>query len=180
MVERSGHAFLRSRMLETEAVLGAEVSGHYFHRALSGDDDGLFTACQMIAYLARCGTALAELRRRSPPVFVTPDLRVEVEPDRGGEVIELVRAAWSHCPQTTLDGVRVSLPDGWALARSSVTESAITFRFEASDGTKLLEMVRSFCVPLGHVGEQLWEAYEASLVGETACRLGPEGADQEA
>jgi phosphomannomutase/phosphoglucomutase len=179
LVERSGHAFLRTRMLQTEAMFGAEVSGHYFHRALGGDDDGLFTACQMIAYLARSGATLSQLRRRSPPVFVTPDLRVDVEPGRRGEVIELVRAAWSHYPQTTLDGVRVSFPDGWALTRSSVTESAMTFRFEATDGNKLLEIVRSFCGPLGDVGEQLWDAYEASLVGEAACHAGPDGADQD-
>jgi phosphomannomutase/phosphoglucomutase len=166
-------------MLQTGAVLGAEVSGHYFHRSLNGDDDGLFTACQMIAYLARCEATLAELRRRCPPVFVTPDLRVHVAPGHASDVIELVRAAWSHYPQTTLDGVRVSFPDGWALVRSSVTESSLTFRFEATDRTKLLEIVRSFCHPLGDIGDQLWGAYEASLVGEATCRSGLEPGDQD-
>jgi phosphomannomutase/phosphoglucomutase len=179
LVERSGHTFLRTRMLQTGALLGAEISGHYFHRALDGGDDGLFTACQMIAYLARREATLAKLRRRCPPVFVTPDLRVRVEPDRRDHVIELVRAAWSHCPQTTLDGVRVSFPDGWALMRSSVTESSLTFRFEATDGTKLLEIVRSFCHPLGDIGDRLWGAYEASLIGEAPCRPAVEAGDQD-
>ena len=179
LVERSGHTFLRTRMLQTGAVFGAEISGHYFFRALDGGDDGLFTACQMIAHLARREATLAELRRRCPPVFVTPDLRVHLQPGRGGEVIELVRAAWSDYPQTTLDGVRVDFPDGWALTRSSVTESALTFRFEATDGAKLPEIVRSFCHPLGDIGERLWDAYEASLVGEAACRSAAGGADQD-
>ncbi len=179
LVERSGHTFLRTRMLQTGAVLGAEISGHYFHRALDGGDDGLFTACQMIAYVGRCEVPLAELRRRCPQVFVTPELRVHVEPGRRDQAIELVRAAWSHYPQTTVDGVRVSFPDGWALVRSSVTESSLTFRFEATDGTKLLSIVQSFCHPLGDLGDQLWGAYEASLIGEAPCRSELGMADQD-
>ena len=34
---------------------------------------------------------------------------------------------------TELDGVRVELPNGWLLARKSVTEEAMTFRMEGKD-----------------------------------------------
>jgi len=165
LVERSGHTFIRTRMLQTGAMFGAEISGHYFFRALAGGDDGLFAACQMIAHLARCKVTLAELRRLCPPVFMTPDLRVPVEPDRRDRVIRQVRSAWSEYPQMTIDGVRVSFPDGWALVRGSVTESALTFRFEAADWSKLPEVVHRFCDPLGDLGRQLRVAYEAALVG---------------
>ena len=67
LVERSGHAFIRSRMLESKARFGAEVSGHYFFRDLAGGDDGLFAACWMIAHLAQSADgSLAELRRACP------------------------------------------------------------------------------------------------------------------
>ncbi len=61
--ERSGHAFIRRRMVESGARFGAEVSGHYFHQTLAGGDDALYTACWLVAYLARSGRTLAEFRR---------------------------------------------------------------------------------------------------------------------
>ena len=179
LVERSGHTFIRGRMLQSKAIFGAEISGHYFFRTLEGGDDGLFAACQMIAHLARCKVTLAELRRMCPPVHVTPDVRVPVEPDQGDHVIEQVRSAWSQYPQTTVDGVRVSFPDGWALVRSSVTESALTFRFEANEWSQLAEMVHSFCDALGDFGDQLWDAYRATTVGADRCQAGPAIADEQ-
>ena len=179
LVERSGHTFIRTRMLQADALFGAEVSGHYFFRTLEGGDDGLFAACQLIAHLDRCKLTLAELRRMCPPVFITPDLRVPVEPDRHEEVIEQVRSEWSQYPQTTIDGVRVSFPDGWALMRSSVTESAFTFRFEATDWSKLPEVVHRFCDALGDIGDRLLRAYGAAMVGEDPCRPGPPTGDEE-
>lgn len=169
LVERSGHTFLRGRMLQSGAMFGAEISGHYFFGALGGGDDGLFAACRMIAHLARCKVTLADLRRTCPPVFMTPDLRVPVAANRCEQVIEQVRSAWSEYPQTTIDGVRVSFPDGWALVRNSVTESAFTFRFEATDWPRLVEMVHSFCDSLGDLGDQLWDEYEAAMVGTDEC-----------
>ncbi len=162
-VERSGHAFIRSRMLRTGALFGAEISGHYFFRDLTGGDDGLFAACQMIAYLARCKVSLADLRRVCPPVYMTPDLRVHVEPARAGHLIEEVRSAWAEYPQTLIDGVRVTFPDGWALVRSSVTEPAVTFRFEAADWPKLHELARRFCDALDTLGDDVWIAFEGAM-----------------
>jgi phosphomannomutase/phosphoglucomutase len=178
VVERSGHTFIRTRMLKIGALFGAEVSGHYFFRSLGAGDDGLFTACQLVAHLARCKVSLAELRRMCPPVHMTPDLRVPIAPDRRDAAIAEVRSAWSQYPQVTIDGVRVSFPHGWALVRGSVTEPALTFRFEASSTSRLFDVVHSFCEPLGDLGDQVWEAYETAMVGEDLCPSGQEAADE--
>ena len=169
LVERSGHAFIRARMLDSAAVFGAEISGHYFYGDLRGGDDGLFTACRMIAHLAGGSNTLAQLRRECPAVFITPDLRVRVEPQEGAKVIQKVRSAWSQYPQATIDGVRVSFPDGWALVRNSVTEPVLTFRFEASDLSGLYKLVWDFCDVLGELGDALW--------GQYAEAMGTSGAD---
>jgi phosphomannomutase/phosphoglucomutase len=163
LAERSGHAFIRRRMRETQALFGAEISGHYFYRCLEGGDDGLFTACWMIAWLAQSGRSLAQQRRDCPRVFITPDLRVPLDPACHGELIGRVRAAWSGCQQSTLDGVRIDFPEGWALVRSSVTEAGLTFRFESTGWRPLEQLVWRFCAPLGKVGEQLWAAYGQAM-----------------
>lgn len=165
LVERSGHAFLRTRMCDTGAVFGAEISGHYFHGALDGCDDGLYTACLLIAYMARSGKSLAELRRGCPPVFVTSDLRLPLPPSSQAAVLDQIRAAWRDFPQRNVDGVRVDLPGGWALVRSSVTEPALTFRFEGLDWPALDDLVERFCDAIPEYGDELWGRYRADVGG---------------
>jgi len=163
--ERSGHTFFRTRMLQTGARFGAEVSGHYYYRELEGGDDGLYTACQMISYLSRSGKTLAELRRSCPAIYMTPELRVYVEPAQVFSTLNQVRTAWQEYPQTLLDGVRVDFPEGWALARSSVTESALTFRFESTDWEQLHKLVWRFCDALPSIADALWGRYEEAMGG---------------
>ena len=148
-----------------DALFGAETSGHYFFRALQGGDDGLYAACQMIACLALSDRTLSQLRCECPQVFITPDLSVSVAQEHQQTLIDRVRAAWSDHPQKTIDGVRIDFPDGWALIRSSVTEAALTFRFEAADPGWLSELVRRFCDGLDEVVNELRAQFEAAMEG---------------
>ncbi len=163
LVERTGHGFIRDRMLRSGAAFGAEVSGHYFFRAIAGGDDGLFTACWLIDYLMCDGRTLGQLRRECPTVFLTPDLRIPVALGTRSAVIRQVRSTWSEYPQSLLDGVRVDFPEGWALVRSSGTEPAMTFRFEGADTNALHGLVEKFCNALPDLGAIVWDEYEASL-----------------
>jgi len=173
LVERSGHAFIRNRMQQSKAPFGAEISGHYFFGELDGGDDGLVAACRMIAFLARGEKKLFEVRRGCPNVFTTPDLRVALEAAAQREALDRVQSAWANCPQQTLDGVRVDMPNGWALVRPSVTESALTFRFESGDWQELEELVGQFCNTLGDVGDRLWTTYEAAIGRRDPGSCGP-------
>jgi len=137
LAERSGHAFIRARIQATDALFGAEISGHYFYGALESRDDGLYSACRMLCHLAREGRTLAELRHACPPIHMTPDLRVTVALADQPRVIEAVKAAFADRPQRFVDGVRVDFEDGWALVRASVTEPALTFRFEGASADAL-------------------------------------------
>jgi phosphomannomutase / phosphoglucomutase len=166
LVERSGHAFIRTRVRNTAALFGAEASGHYFYRALEGCDDGLYTACLVIAHLARSGQTLAEVRRGCPPIYITPDLRVTVAADVQPKIIQQIRTAWEGFPQRTIDGVRIDTPGGWALVRSSVTEPALTFRFEGLDWHALDDLVERFCDTMPEYGDELWGRFKAAVGGD--------------
>jgi phosphomannomutase / phosphoglucomutase len=163
LVERSGHAFIRTRMCDTAATFGAEVSGHYFHKALDGCDDGLYTACLLIAYLARSEKSLSALRRGCPAVYMSPDLRLPVPARVQSSVLKQICAAWADFPQRTIDGVRIDTPGGWALVRSSVTEAALTFRFEGLDWHALDDLVQRFCAAMPEYGDELWARFKAAV-----------------
>ena len=163
VAERSGHAFLRNRMLKSKARFGAEVSGHYFFRDLACGDDGMFAACWLIDFLARSGRRLSDLRRGCPAVYITPDLRVPVKTQQRTTLLRNVREAFAKYPQTELDGVRVNFPNGWALARGSGTEAAMTFRFESKDWSALTALVSRYCDALPTVGETLWASFQSAM-----------------
>lgn len=134
----SGHGFIKTTMIERNAELGVEVSGHHFFRALHGGDDGLFTALVILSILQRTERSLAELVNRYPWPLITPDLRWHFEGDAQA-VVERIAA---NCRDrgSRLDGIRVEFDQGWGLARASITEPAVTFRFEGRDPGSLLEV----------------------------------------
>lgn len=166
LLERSGPACIRRRMIKSGAPFGADASGHYFFGELAGGDDALFAACAMIAYLAASGKPLSQLRRKTPKVCITPDLPVRVKARYRRDVVRRVRDRWSKYPTTELDGLRIQFPDGWALVRNSVAEPTITFRFEGRDWNVLTELVSDFCDALPEIGDALWASYEEAMGGE--------------
>jgi phosphomannomutase len=161
--ERSGHAFVRARMCLDEALFGAEISGHYFFREMGGADDGLYAACRLIAFLGQQQASLANLRRQAPAFFLTPELRVEVPRGDQTATLQAIRQHWSQFPQSMLDGVRIDTPGGWILARPSITEPAMTFRFEAFDYDSLHDLVERFCESMPQIGPRLHSSYQAAM-----------------
>ena len=159
IVERSGHAFIRTRMIRSRALFGCEVSGHYFYDELAGGDDGLFSACRAISFVARSGENLSQLRRKCPPVFITSDFRLRLEAEERDQALSTVASAFSHLPQSSVDGIRVEFAGGWALVRSSVTEPALTFRFEGDSKEGLDQIVDEFAGRLADIGPPLLELY---------------------
>jgi phosphomannomutase / phosphoglucomutase len=142
-MERSGHAFIKSRMIRERCVLGCEASGHYFFDELDGGDDGIFGALLVADMVAQLG-ALGELRRAVPPFFLTPDIRL-----RGGELTfaeasARLRALPGVVREVTIDGLRVETEDGFILVRESVTETALTLRMEGRDA-EALGRLRAAC-----------------------------------
>lgn len=145
--ERSGHAFIKTRMISEDAAFGGELSGHYFYRELGGGDDGLYSALLMASILAETGKTLSFLADEIPEYATTPDIRLPYQGDRH-EIIERIASGFSAERVSRLDGVKIDFPDGWGLARVSVTEPVLTFRFEAVDRDRLRDIMKEFLAPV--------------------------------
>ncbi len=139
VMERSGHAFIKTALLERNALMGAEISGHFFFRELGGDD-GLFAACLLFQIIQAEGKSLGQLLAEVPRYPITPDIRLRCTPAAVQAILAELQAGFASFPISTLDGVRIDFGDGWALARPSVTEPLITLRFEAHTAERLREI----------------------------------------
>jgi len=81
---------------------------------------------------------LAPLLADLPRTITTPEIRVDV-PE--AEKFAIVEAAARHFtaryPVNTIDGIRITFPDGWGLLRASNTQPILVLRFEASNQRSL-------------------------------------------
>jgi len=151
-VEKSGHAFIRTRMLREGALFGGEKSGHFFWGGgavypVDGGDCGLFAAAAMGGVLRFFGRPLSALAAEIPPSpFYTGDIRgLRYEGDRELLLQEVANAidrrAWRV---STEDGVRIESPDAFAHLRASVTETGmLTAAFDAADRDGLHRLVET-------------------------------------
>jgi len=155
IMQPSGHGFIKTAMLQAEAELGVEVSGHHFFGILDGGDDGLFTALVVLGILDKFQSRLADVLRPFGWPAITADLRIPF----AGDALTVIEAIASRCGGrlTRLDGVRADYDGGWALARASITEPAITFRFEGRDRDRLRQIAERFLAGAGSVGNQVLE-----------------------
>jgi len=139
IMERPGHTFIKGRLLAENAILAGELSGHYFFRATRGDD-ALYATLLFLHVLDRLDATLAEAIDTVPAYPSTPDIRVPCSAERARPIFAELQEGLADYSISTLDGVRVQFPDGWALVRQSVTEPVITLRFEAHSREALEEI----------------------------------------
>jgi len=144
--ERSGHAFIKRRLIDEDAILAGEASGHFFFHELAGDD-GIYAALRMGEVLMATGRSLAELLADIPSYFISDDIRLASDDPPGA--VDRVRRAFADHPQDDMDGVCVEFSGGWALCRASVTEPAITLRVEGDSAERVEEIKHEVLTALG-------------------------------
>ena len=139
VVWKTGHSLIKAKMKELKAPLAGEMSGHmFFGGDYYGFDDALFAAARLLAYIATEGGPLSARLRDLPRTCSTPELRVDCADDRKFAVVEAAAKYFgSRYEVLTLDGVRMSFPDGWGLIRASNTQPMLVMRFEASTADAL-------------------------------------------
>ncbi|MBF0155262.1 MAG: phosphomannomutase/phosphoglucomutase [Magnetococcales bacterium] len=142
---KTGHSVIKAKMRETGAPLSGEMSGHlFFADRWYGFDDAAYAAVRLIELLAATPLTLAGRLADLPRLYATPELRIDCPDESKFQVIERILAGQQAIGSdlTTVDGVRVRLPDGaWWLLRVSNTQPALVARVEAKSRERLLEIV---------------------------------------
>ncbi len=144
---KTGHSFIKSKLIETQALLAGEMSGHmFFKERWYGFDDGLYAGARLLELLSREDDIGATLNNL-PDSLNTPELQVRVaEGENHALIAQLQRDAVFDNPQQiiTTDGLRVEYSDGFGLARASNTTPVIVLRFEADNAAALQRIQEDF------------------------------------
>ncbi|HUR93442.1 MAG TPA: phosphomannomutase/phosphoglucomutase [Gemmatimonadales bacterium] len=136
---KTGHSLIKAKMKELEAPLAGEMSGHmFFGGDYHGFDDALFAAARLLEIVSGRAFGLATHLADLPATTATPEIRVDVAEEHKFALVERAVAHFSpRYPVNTIDGVRITFPDGWGLLRASNTQPILVLRFEASDARSL-------------------------------------------
>ena len=142
---KTGHSHMYNKIIECNAPLGGEFSGHiFFHDRWHGFDDGIYAAARLVEILTIREQGLDEIVSSFESRRATPEIKVDVSEEEKFSVME--RLISGHTFQdgkvTTIDGLRVDFPKAWGLIRASNTSPALTLRFEA-ESEDALEKIQS-------------------------------------
>ncbi|MCP4211644.1 MAG: phosphomannomutase/phosphoglucomutase [Halieaceae bacterium] len=141
---KTGHAFMKEKMRETNALLGGEFSGHiFFGERWYGFDDGIYAACRLAEILSTHGESLDESIGKFPETVNTPEIIIPIDDNYKFALVEKIAhsADFSAGKVNNMDGIRVDFSNGWGLIRASNTGPALTARFEA-DTQENLDIIK--------------------------------------
>lgn len=134
---RSGHAFLKEKLRETDAPLGGELSGHFcFADRWHGFDDAFYAAARLLEILALDPRPTDEVFGELPFSLATPELFVPLETAQAEQAMAAVMAMADRLDGVevnTVDGLRADFDQGFGLVRATNTQPGLMFRFEGDD-----------------------------------------------
>lgn len=150
-MQPTGHAFIKARMKETGALLGGEMSGHfYFAEDWGGFDDALLGGARLSYIIGGMEDAMKDI----PKSVASPEIIVDISGQDGHALIDdmLKRAKFGEAKLVTIDGARAEYKDGFGLARASNTTSSLVLRFEGENEEALERIREDFRRALSTVG----------------------------
>jgi phosphomannomutase len=149
-VNRVGHAFIKQRMRDDDAVFGGEVSAHYYFRDFTQADSGVIPFLLMLELVSRRGERLSEilapLRSR---YFMTGEINTRVS-DVALKLQELKERFGPEGRVSHLDGISIEAEDWHLNVRPSNTEPLLRLNLEArspelmaAKRDEVLELIRA-------------------------------------
>ncbi len=149
---KSGHSMIKMKMKEVGAVIGGEMSSHFFFAdGYYGFDDGIYASLRLLkAYVngLKSGkfTKSADMTAAIPEYVNTPEIREPYPDDKKFDLIVKLSAVFGRYMEngtngvkkiTDIDGIRIQFENGWALVRASNTEPLLVTRYEAVNAAEL-------------------------------------------
>lgn len=137
---KTGHSLIKKKMLEENALLAGEMSGHLFFRDnWYGFDDGMYSGARVLKILAETTCHLDEIFAEIPDSISTPELNIMLPDQEKYAYIKLLQehAYFEGAKIIVIDGLRIEFKEGWGLVRASNTTPMLTLRFEADSQENL-------------------------------------------
>ena len=130
LVTEVGHALIKPKMKEHNAIFGGEHSGHFYFRDNWFADSGMIAFLVCLELLSIEDRDLHEMIGDIDPYFRSGEINSKVELIE--QKIKEISEKYSDCKQDRLDGLTIRFPEYWFNLRASNTEPLLRLNVEAN------------------------------------------------
>jgi phosphomannomutase len=132
LMNRVGHAFIKRRMREENAVFGGEVTGHYYFRDNFYADNGFIPALMILDLMSKKGLSLRDLLKPlRERYFISGEINTKVaNMDIAATKIAELKKRYADGHVYELDGVSAEFKDWHFNVRQSNTEPLLRLNLE--------------------------------------------------
>jgi phosphomannomutase len=132
LMNRVGHAFIKRRMRDEDAIFGGEVTGHYYFRDFYYADNGFIPALLSLELMSRKGQTLAELLAPlRAKYFISGEINTKVASmDLIDGRLKALAERYADGKTYTIDGFSAEFPDWHFNVRASNTEPLLRLNLE--------------------------------------------------
>jgi phosphomannomutase len=133
---RIGHALIKKRMREQNALFGGEPSGHFYWRDFFFAESALLTTLHLFAMLSARGQTLDEIAR--PFLTYVSSGEINISIPNTDKALDAVAAHYRDADEIKyIDGISVIYEDFWFNVRPSNTEPLLRISMEAKEKSVL-------------------------------------------
>ena len=137
--EKVGHTHMRTRMRKEDAVLGIELSGHFFFKESYFSEGGPLPAFLILELLKETKSPLSSLVAEVKKYHQSGEINSKINktPD---EIYAALKAKFSDADFETQDGLSIITPEWWCNIRPSANDPVMRLNLEAIKETLMEEM----------------------------------------
>ena len=137
---KSGHAFIKQRMREVDAVYGGEMSAHHYFRKFSYCDSGMIPWLLVLAVISERRQTLAQLVGERMRLFPASGEINRKLATSAASILKRVRAHYEPSAKSVdvTDGLSMEFPDWRFNLRGSNTEPLVRLNVESRASEPLM------------------------------------------
>lgn len=134
LMNKVGHAFIKARMREENAIFGGEVTGHYYFRDYYFCDNGFIPALLILELMSKKGKTLHELLQPlCEKYFISGEINTKMaHMDHVQPKLDELAKKYADANTYTIDGFSAEYPDWHFNVRASNTEPLLRLNLEAT------------------------------------------------
>jgi phosphomannomutase len=136
--ERVGHIFIRTAMRKHDAILGIELSGHFFFKESYFSEGGPLPAFMVMEVMKKEGKTLSELATEVSKYFHSGEVNSEIS-RKPEEIYTELREVFADAEFRDIDGLSIHYADWWCNIRLSANDPVMRMNLEADTPELLAE-----------------------------------------
>jgi phosphomannomutase len=134
LMNRVGHAFIKQRMRQEDAIFAGEVTGHYYFKDFYYADNGFIPALLILELMSKKNQPLRDLLQPfREKYFISGEINTKLaNMSEVPKKLAAIEARYKDGEMQQLDGVSVEYPDWHFNVRASNTEPLVRLNLEAT------------------------------------------------